>query len=444
MRALPIFQIPRHFLNTGKGQVWLLVVAALLFWAIRLSYWSTVEEPPFSDMAGFDHVAHGIASSWNFEWSSFWKTYTTPALVTARTLQILAFGDSMFAWQVLQGVLTFSALLWLAYEVSQTTRSRALALALLFFVALSKSSVFWSLKLSREGFHELTTYALIAAFLLAIRTRKVFAFFTVGLIAAANFLNKPNAILILPVLFFLVAYGYWRGSDATKRQWMPGFNALLACAIGIALLWVPWIARSINIYGEPVLLNTQGAYTVLWEVGEVTVRLQDGRTVRTDVNALQKNAQHDYPDDLAAGKYAREIANAWLRDHIRELPQIAWSRIHRTVHDRTIYLTKVSRHDLFHSPVDRLLLDKHVVTVYLGVIGLFLLGPLFRCWQLHFVPAVVLIPWLSAAMLVGYPRMIEAALPLILFGNVSWLIVGWRWYRRRMVGAQDQTQGAQK
>lgn len=337
----------------------------------------------------------------------------------------------MFAWRLLQAVLTFCAIVWLAYEVFRTTGSRWLAIGLLFFVTLSKPSIFWSLKLSREGLHECLTYALIAVFLFACRKRTLIGFFGVGLITAANFLNKPNAILILPFVFAMFVYEYWRERATIQSPVKATFYALSVCALGVVLLWGPWVARSVFLYGEPVLLSTQGPYTLLWEIGAFTVELRDGRTVHTDVNELQRTAARDFATDRDSSKYAWDIAKVWMHDHARQLPSMVLERVRRSVRERDIYLTKVSRDALFDNPVDSLLLDKTVLSVYMGIIGMLLLPVLYRCWPLAFISVAVVIPWLSAAMIVGYPRMLEAALPLILFGNVAWSILGLRWYKSR-------------
>ena len=186
-----------------------LVLFAVIFWSLRLSYWSTVSEEPFSDMANFDQVAHGIAANWTFDWSPFWKTYTTPTLPTARAVQIVLFGDTLTSWRLFQTTLTFTASLWLAYEIYIISGSRVLAFGLLFAIALSKPSIFWSLKLAREGFHEMLVYALSACFLRSARTRKPIACLTTGVLTAALFLNRANSLPLMPVAALLVGLSFW-------------------------------------------------------------------------------------------------------------------------------------------------------------------------------------------------------------------------------------------
>lgn len=403
-----------------------LVLFAVIFWSLRLSYWSTVSEEPFSDMANFDQVAHGIAANWTFDWSPFWKTYTTPTLPTARAVQIVLFGDTLTSWRLFQTTLTFTASLWLAYEIYIISGSRVLAFGLLFAIALSKPSIFWSLKLAREGFHEMLVYALSACFLRSARTRKPIACLTTGVLTAALFLNRANSLPLMPVAALLVGLSFWPWASARDRaKWGTMVIALIAFSSGVALLWTPWIIRSVKLYGEPVLLSTQGPYGLLWELEEITVSLEGGRKVTTDVNRLQQEATIQFPTDLAASKYAREVAVAWVRDNLNKLPTITLGRIRRTIYDRSIYLTKVSRQNLYDNFIDYLLIDKTPYTVLSGLLGLLILGRLYR-WELLSLFAAVTVPWLSAAVIVGYPRMLEPAIPMILFGNVAWFALLYR------------------
>ena len=418
---------------------WLFALAGMAsFWALRVFYWSAVEEIPFSDMANFDRVAHGIAASFDFSSSQFWQTYTTPSLVTARAIQILLLGDSLLAWQIFQAALTFVSLCWLALELYRRTGSRGLAVALIFAVAWSKPSIFWSLKLSREGFHEALTYLCIAAFLFAVRRPSWSSMVTLGGLLAVNFLNKPNVLLAVPIVVLLAvaSLSLRTSSDEAHSVRAEGrpLNALLAITLGVALIWGPWIGRSIAIYGEPVLLNTQGPYVILWELGQVTVRLPNGIEVETSANDLHSEASERFSNDLEALKYARQVSDAWLRQNLDQLPELAGKRVWRTITDRTIYLTRVPRNRLFGTRMDHLLLDKSRTAAVAGIAGLSVL-PLLFGWRLLVIPTMVLIPWLSAAAILSYPRMFEAAIPLVMFGNVAWLILAaraWRQLRPRL------------
>lgn len=411
-----------------------LTIGVLLFWFLRLAYWSATAETPFSDMANFDNTAHGIASSWNFQWDGFWRTYTTPTLVTARAFQIVLFGDGLRAWQLFQATLTCAALLWLVREVRLATGSRGLGVALLAFVAISQSSVFWSLKLSREGFHEMLTYLTAAAVLFAIRKDRWEAYALCGAVMAMNFLNRPNSILLVPPLVLMVFLGRLREQPRQQAERSLSSAARLcrpvaAFLLGVGLLWGPWIIRSVRIYGEPVLLNTQGPYGLLWERGRVRVVLPDGRAVVTDATELQREATTRFRTDLEASRYAGTVAWAWIRQERKALPRLVWRNIRRTIDDGTISLTTVSRSRLFAGPLNYILLDKRPALVYGGVAGLAALAVLYPGRLLVLWLASV-VPWLSAAMLLGEPRMLDSALPLVLFGNVAWVIVLWRVVRR--------------
>jgi hypothetical protein len=300
--------------------------------------------------------------------------------------------------------------------------------ALLIIVALSKPSIFWSLKLAREGFQEALTYWTVAAALAAFRKDRPMVYLVLGLVVAVNFLNRPNALPIVPVIaLLLVGIHIWNrrsaDDDPHTRRFSLG-HKLGAFLLGILALWGPWIARSIAIYGEPVLLSTQGPYAVLWELGEIRVRLRDGREIVTHVNRLQAEAGQ-FPNDLAASKYANEIAQAWISEHRSELPSLMFARIGGSIGNRDVHLTKVPRDVIFGPPWDSFLLDKGRATTYAGALGLLVLPGLYG-WRLLILPAAALIPWLTAAALIGYARWLEPAIPLILFGCIAWIMVGAR------------------
>jgi hypothetical protein len=396
-------------------------ITIFLFWGLRVLYWSTTTELPFSDMANFDSTARGVATSWNYDWSPFWRTYTTPTLVTVRAIQIVLFGDGMFAWQMFQAVITFVSAVWLCYELLRATKAKWLALAFLITVSISKSSIFWSLKLSREGLQEAFIYAQIAGFLFAYQKRSLFSFFVLGLITSAAFLNRGNAIFIVPFLVLMIFIMF-----ACNRQAFINlfFSAIGTFFLGVLMLWSPWVMRSLIIYGEPVFLSTQGPYSFLWELGMVSVKLDDGTQIDTDVAGLQKNAMVDFPNDLAASKYADSIFRAWLKENWRDFHELVLFRIHSTVLDRQIDLTKVDRDRLFHNSLENhLLLDKNVFLVYAGAVGVFLLPFLYRQWALTCISFITLVPWLSGAVWISDGRMLEPSLPILLFSNIVWVVL---------------------
>lgn len=398
---------------------------AVLFWTLRISYWSTVTELPFSDMADFDRIAHQVAATGNFAWSNFWQTYSTPTLVAMRAFELSLFGSDLIYWQFFQTALLWCALIWLSIELARLTKQPWLSILLITVVALSKPSIFWSLKLSRESIHEMFIYATAAAFLFMLRKERWWAPIVFGVVSTAGVLNRANMILILPLAIAVyVCHEYLNARRETPappyRHARPikrvAKTTMLAVA-GIALVWGPWIVRNYNIYGEIVPLSTQGPYGLLWDLGRLDVRLADGSVVITHVNELQATASQNFKTDLEASRYAGKITWAWIQQNYDMLPRHIMRRLKTSVTINAAYLSKVSRTRLFENAIDHtILIDKSILGVLFGCAGLLLL-PLLYPFSLAIVPVMALAPWLTGAAIVGYPRMLDPSLPLIMFGN---------------------------
>jgi len=414
-----------------KNSIWLrpyisllIFLSMIIFWSIRILYWNSIEEEPFSDMANFDQVSHSVLCCWVFDWSEFWKTYSTPTLFVFRAVDLYLFGEGLDHWRYFQTFFLFVFLVWSAYEIYLFTKNYWISLVLLLITALSKPSIFWSYKLSREYLHEMLIFAVLATFMFAIRKNTYVSYFLLGIILITNILNRPNSLIITPFLFLLIFIIQFRKLNTSKkfssRLQMTSRRLVLPFALitfGLLSLWTPWVVRSVLIYKEPVLLSLQTPYTFLWELGDITVKLDNGEVITTNVNSLQSNAYKDFPNDLAASKYATKIMNAWIQEHALELPQIILRRIQASINNKVEYLTKVSRTDLFHNKADKLLLfDKSKPIVLLGIVGL-ILFPIRFGTRLWIFPLCALVPWLSGAAMVGYPRMLDPSLSLIIFGS---------------------------
>ncbi|WP_150526428.1 hypothetical protein [Roseibium sediminis] len=428
--------LARHQVLLGVG------LFTILFWGLRIAYWESVTELPFSDMANFESVAHQVAQNGDFSWSQFWQTYSTPTLFAMRALVLTLFGDELIFWQFFQTTLLWCALVWLSLELRRLTGSSWLAVLLIAVVALSKPSIFWSLKLSRESIHEMFTYATAASFLLMLRNERWWAQLLFGLILMANVLNRPNSLAILPLAFAAyVAVDYLRArrNEGTTTFWSFAeirrlVRIFTLVTVGVMLLWGPWIARNYSIYGELVPLSTQASYSFLWDLGQIKVRLPNDTVVVTDVNELQATASENFKTDLEASRYANQVAWAWIRENYLELPNHIMRRLKASVTIDVEYLSKVSRTSLFGNPIDyTILIDKSALGVILGCIGLLVL-PLRYGFELAIIPVVAVIPWLTGAAIVGYPRMLDPSLPLIMFGSTVLVVVAAEWlfrWRRR-------------
>lgn len=393
--------------------------AAALFWGLRAVYWATTEEAPFSDMADFRQIAEHVANGGTLAHDEFWQSYRAPLLPLLGALQIRLTGHGLLGWRIGQALLLFGGLCWLAREVWHATGARWLALALLVVVAISRPSVFWSLKFAKEGLHEALLDWLLAMALRLCRRPSWWLASATGALAMAATLNRSNTLAALPILAVMPLF--------LGLPW-PRRGALAACVVtGIALAWTPWGLRTNALYGRPLALTTDGAAVMLDGLHDITVPQPDGTALRLRYDEHMQQAQHRFANDAEA--------DAWLAIQVRRwvlADPLRWLRIWRdfaasSAFGREITLTAVPRGHQLPPAFDWLLLDKHRFSTSLGLAGLALAALLRR--RLALLALLVVPPWLLACAFLGLPRLFEPIAPLVSFGSILPVAICLAWRR---------------
>lgn len=391
-----------------------LLLGIIAFWTLRVSYWNMTFELPFSDMADYDMIAHRILKNRDFSHSSFYQSYQSPVLPLIRAAQItLLRNDAMISWQFFLAILTFFALLWLMFEMGKATRNRWLGVGLLWIVALSRSSIFWSYKIATESTSELFIYLVLATTLASIRIKNKAIFFMTGALYIAAALNRPNFLIALP--FFLA------GFMITHRKKIKKITPLIVSfCLGVGLVWTPWLLRSYRLYnGGIVPFNTHGPYTFFFDLGDVTIRINKDRSITTSFWKLALDSPKRFRNDYEFYVYSNMLVKQWLQDNWRSYIGIYFKRIPFTI-EKTTDLTKVSRTKLFPNPVNNLLIDKSYLAIISGSLGLIVFAFLFPAFFFN-LPVVGILSWLNGLIIVHSPRMLEPVIPIILFGNFGWI-----------------------
>jgi hypothetical protein len=405
---------------SGTLPKWFFFLGCVSFWVSRYWYWSITEELPFSDMADFDSTARTILSSFCFDFNSFFRGYNVPTVPALRAIQIFLLGDSMRGWQLFQAALLFVGMLWLSRELLLSTRSRWLVVVFLWTFVLSKSSLFWSLKLAREGVGEAFTVLVSAAIMNMRRTRTVNTHLVAGGLFAAAMLVRGSFIFALPLVACLVLV---RDFSLLRKDYLKSLALKGSCLfiIGLLAVWGPWVFRSYRLYGHPVLLSTVGPYVFFWDLGEVRVRAESGDEIVFSTNTLQTEAYTKFHNDYEAFQYSKKLMGLYVRQNLQKLPALFASRVVRTITDRDVHLTKVSRFDLFPGTSfdEDVLRDKSMAVVVLGLTGLVALSIVYGSASLAVLFLLTFIPWINAAIMIGYARMLESFISLLLFGQVA-------------------------
>lgn len=408
-----------NFSNGALAKL-LFIVGCVAFWVSRYWYWSITEEVPFSDMADFDHTARTILSSFCFDFNAFFRGYNVPTVPALRAIQIFLLGDSMRGWQLFQASILFLGMLWVSRELLLSTRSRWLVVLFLWTFVLSKSSLFWSLKLAREGVGEAFTLLVSAAIMYARRSRSAGAHLTAGGLFAAAMLVRGSFIFALPLVACLVLV---RDFSSLRRERVKSLALKGVClfAVGLLVVWGPWVFRSYRLYGHPVLLSTVGPYVFFWDLGEVRVRAESGDEIVFSTNTLQSEAYTKFSNDYEAFQYSKKLMNLYVRQNLRTLPTLFASRVVKTITDHDVHLTKVSRFDLFPGTSfdEAVLMDKSMVVVVFGLLGLVALSVVYGSASLAVLFVLTFIPWINAAIMIGYARMLESFISVLLFGQLA-------------------------
>ncbi|MFN8542840.1 MAG: glycosyltransferase family 39 protein [Candidatus Binatia bacterium] len=415
---------PGEMGQSRGGAVFAACLGLVAFWGLRARYWSITREAPFSDMADFESIAVGVREHFRFDHTPFWRQYRPPVTPLLRAGVMLLFGRdaSLDAWHWCLAGITCLGLVWLCVELAQATGRRWPALLLLWLVACTKSSIFWSLKMASEGPAEAVLYWAVAATLRALRMPRPGWWLTAGLLYATAVLTRPIfapvALLGPPVA--LVTALLERGRGFVPPITLRRATALAAVmALGVGIGWAPWLVRSYRLYGHVVPLTTQGPYSFIFELGAVTLRPPDGLPFEATCESLQAEAPSRFPNDYEASRWAQGLVAGWVAENWPYYLRTYALRIPRTAADLTVTLTRVSRTELFRGPLDQVLPDK-TGWLFLGGIGGLVVAtcalPRLSIWALACLGS-----WVFGMVTIGEPRIVEPIVPMVLAGNLGWL-----------------------
>ncbi len=387
---------------------------AVVFFGVRAWYWSLTEEEPFSDMLDYLTIGHRVADSWTFDQSPFWQSYKPPTLPILIAGVVTLFGKSLVAWRIFAAVFVFVGATCAAVMITRATKRSWHGYALLLIVAISRPSIFWSYKVATESIAEGFGYFCIAATLWVFRRPSAIKLAVLGALFAAAMLNRPQTAIVLPLIAGGVFLMRPRGSKLTfARRWLRSAGLSAAFCLGALLLWSPWLVRSYKLYGHVLPLTSQGPYSFLWLLDDVTAEIDGVRVTKSRI-ALQEEAPQHFANDYEAQAHASRFVKSWLAENGDRYPRLILSRLWSTLSDRRIYLTRVSREDLLPHPVNDLLLDKSVLSMLVGVLGLIVLA--LRSRSAWVIGVVTMGPWVFGHFFLDYPRIIEPGIPMVLFG----------------------------
>ncbi len=398
------------------------ILAAGVFWWFRISYWSTNAELPFSDMADFERIAHGIIDDFDFRFDSFWQSYKSPGLPVVGAVVFAAFGKGNYlAWQCVQSSIIFLGVVLLGREISLRAGAAWVGSAVLLIVGLSQPSIFWSLKFATEGICEGFFYLSVALWLMAVRRKQVIPGFLAGLAAGILCITRPNCVTV-PFIAAGLTFLMWR------EPWLLRLRLIAFLGVGVALIWAPWVARTYYLYGTPVLSNTSGGFSLFFDLGTVTLENQDGTRETRSNNDLLAEAPTRFENDYVAHLHAKKFFWAFVQEDPHRYLRLVLHRIRDGLTQHSVWLTKLPRGDIFGGRKRFLVVDKSPWLLAIGFSGLVIMALLVDV-LLIILPLGVLGIWLPTTLVALTSRYLDPMLPVLFIGVLGWGLLGWRYFK---------------
>jgi hypothetical protein len=424
----------------------------MIYWLLRILYFSATREQIFSDIGIYCNIADNILSSGYFGTSRDYCYFSPGAPVAIAISKLVSRTAFASFYPYMIAFLAFIGVLLVARQISLLTRRAYLGVVYVFIMATLKPSVFWQLKLSTEGLAEALLQLSLGIALLVHRSRSIPLSFLCGSTIAWLFLTRPQYLLSVPFLLIF----FWvidcnatnarsllsqslQKSLAITRQPLKIFKTqrpFIAFCLGIVVLWGPWITRNYLHYHRVIPVSMAGAMTALWDydLGPIipnlyrSITLSDGTTVPLTLEAMTQQ-RNKVANDLQYYDYLVELNRRWLR---LNYPYLWVPFISRSINELSANdaggLTTVSRDYLFpwqfkgyivpyaqQSPLNIILIDKTPPLMIGGIVGLILFCRRYPHESLPLF-GLVLVMWCVPGLTMGYPRVIDAVVGPTMFG----------------------------
>jgi hypothetical protein len=154
----------------------------------------------------------------------------------------------------------------------------------------------------------LYTFLLLFASVLLVTRRSAPIFILVGITLGLATLVKTQTLLLAPIIVTIAFLKDWTISAAKPA-------ILRAAAIFVLMLAVvtPWTLRNYSIFGDFILVSTNGGVTLL--SGNNPSVVGDYRNDYSEADPLFKQAGFSTANQVAADKHARRLAQQWILEN---------------------------------------------------------------------------------------------------------------------------------
>lgn len=404
----------------------------LVFWWLRVSYWVENHEVAFSDIADYQACARNIVDRGFFGVSDFWGSYWPPVTPSAYACSMILSSwlgcEALMVWQWGVASLLSLGACFLAREIRCTIGGMVGSLmggSFFVCVALSKASVFWSLKPSTETIAECLAYCFIATAMNLLRRRSILMYAINGFVASLAMLNRPANLALVIGGGVVCTILFISGSDMRRH--------LAAWLMGLMLLWAPWTCRNFTRYGTIVPVTTQAPFSFLSDMGDFAV-WDNGVLRHVTPSRLHDELESSCRDDLDAMRQASRYVMLWIyEDPIRYAKKVL-ARTYRSLTFHDVALTKLSRDDLFLDWRDNCMMDRGPCSIWCGLLCMLLLVVAHKFYWVWLL--AVWGPIAFSCVVIALPRSVEPYVALIMWSPILFLVGLMRCTLERLSGAR--------
>ncbi|MEP6878990.1 MAG: glycosyltransferase family 39 protein, partial [Nitrosospira sp.] len=254
-----------------------------------------------SDAGWFFSRGVGIANGEGYSEGGYPTAYWPVGYPGFLGILFFFFGEDQFVGQaanLLMAAATFFLQLWLTRRIFHSETTARLAVL---FLAIYPNNIGYTAFLLTEVYF---TFLLLLGTYLYLARYGWRGIFACGVVFGLATLTKPQVIFLpaLLILFRLLAHEGWSN---LREHVVKGITIYLI----MAAVLTPWAMRNSQVFGERVLVSTNGGATLLTGNNPSA----DGGYVENDSLVFQRN--FSVPDQVESDRRATKLAIGWIKEN---------------------------------------------------------------------------------------------------------------------------------
>lgn len=255
---------------------------------------------PSSDAQWYFGAASRIAAGLGYSERNILTAFWPPGWPGMLAMIFNFSGPSVLAAQIFNLFLCATASAWLTYDIGRRVFRSELTgrFALLLFAVYPNNAAYVALIMTEVFF----TFLLLLGCWLLFFFRNSWALIAAGIVFGLSMLVKAQALVIV-----LLLLGYqWLRDQANRRGILN--HATLVTAVALLII-VPWTVRNYLVFGEIVVVSTNGGLTLL------TGNNPSAQGDYTQDDPLVNSIYRDIQNQVEVDREAKRRALAWIREN---------------------------------------------------------------------------------------------------------------------------------